>query len=120
MSYRLTHENWVLRLTDNARIPVLVNQQEPSQNPDYIEYMEWLAAGGIPEPAPQRSYKELLATLNSEYQADIDTLTRAYGTASLAGGASQAAKQAAISAQYAQRKSQYTADYAALRAQYGL
>lgn len=73
-----------------------------------------------PEPEPEPTYKEALANLNSEYQADIDTLTRAYGTASLAGGASQAAKQAAISAQYAQRKSQYTADYAALRAQYGV
>lgn len=73
-----------------------------------------------PEPEPDPSYKDALAELNAQYQVDIDALSRAYGTAALAGGANVGVKQAAINAQYNERKTQYAADYAALRAQYGV
>lgn len=56
--------------------------------------------------------------INAEYQADIAALNQAFGTAAMAGGATQAAKQAAITMQYNARKARYQTDYAALRAQY--
>ena len=73
-----------------------------------------------PEPVPEPTFKEAAAVLNAQYQADIAQLTQLYGTAALAGGSAQAAKQAAIREQYAARKAQYSTDYAALRAQYGV
>ena len=45
MTYRLADNNGVLRLSDNAWIP------PDDSNSDYVEYLEWLAAGNSPEPA---------------------------------------------------------------------
>lgn len=72
-----------------------------------------------PEPEPEPTYREAAAELNAAYQADIDALQRAYGVAGMAGGPTQASKQAAITAQFAARKAKYLADNNALRAQYG-
>lgn len=44
--YQSTGENWVLRLADQARIPF------HDENPDYIQYLAWTAAGGVPDPCP--------------------------------------------------------------------
>lgn len=44
--YQSTGENWVLRLADQARIPF------HDENPDYIQYLSWVAAGGVPDPCP--------------------------------------------------------------------
>lgn len=80
--------------------------------------------GPLPAPEPEQppgpTFKDAAALLNAEYQADIAALNQAFGTAAMAGGATQAAKQAAITNQYNARKAQYQADYAALRAQYGV
>ncbi|AVO56157.1 hypothetical protein [Ectopseudomonas mendocina] len=73
-----------------------------------------------PEQPPDPTFKDSAARLNAEYQADIAALNQAFGTAAMAGGATQAAKQAAITNQYNARKAQYQTDYAALRAQYGV
>lgn len=73
-----------------------------------------------PEQPPEPSFKDAAAQLNAEYQSDIAALNQAFGTAAMAGGSTQAAKQAAITAQYNARKAQYQANYAALRAQYGV
>lgn len=43
--YRLSGEGWVLRMADQARIPFAEG------NPDYQDYLAWLAAGGVPLPA---------------------------------------------------------------------
>jgi hypothetical protein len=40
-------QNMVLRLSDNANIPMSEN------NRDYQEYLEWVAAGNTPEPADE-------------------------------------------------------------------
>jgi hypothetical protein len=44
--YQLTTSTSIIRLTDNACIP-----PDPA-NRDYRDYLEWVAAGNEPEPAP--------------------------------------------------------------------
>jgi hypothetical protein len=46
MTYQLTASDCILRLADNAFIP-----PDPA-NTDYAAYLEWVAAGNMPEPAP--------------------------------------------------------------------
>lgn len=43
--YKLTNSTSILRLSDNACIPA-----DPA-NTDYAAYLEWIAAGNIPQPA---------------------------------------------------------------------
>jgi hypothetical protein len=45
--YKITQENTILRLSDNAFIP-----PDPA-NTDYAAYLEWVAAGNTSEPAPE-------------------------------------------------------------------
>jgi hypothetical protein len=45
--YQLTTSDCILRTTDNAFIP-----PDPA-NTDYAAYLEWVAAGNTPEPAPE-------------------------------------------------------------------
>ena len=45
--YQLTTGDTIQRLSDNAFIP-----PDPA-NTDYAAYLEWLAAGNTPEPAPE-------------------------------------------------------------------
>ena len=47
MTYQLTTSDTILRLADNAFIP-----PDPA-NTDYAAYLEWLAAGNTPAPAPE-------------------------------------------------------------------
>jgi len=47
MIYQLTSGNTILRLADHASIPF-----DPA-NTDYAAYLEWVAAGNTPEPAPE-------------------------------------------------------------------
>ena len=46
MTYQLTTSDHILRLADNAFIP-----PDPA-NTDYREYLAWVEAGNMPEPAP--------------------------------------------------------------------
>ena len=43
--YQLTNSNCIIRIVDQARIPIDV------ENIDYFEYEKWVAAGNTPEPA---------------------------------------------------------------------
>jgi hypothetical protein len=45
--YQLTTGTSILRLSDGASIPA------DESNTDYAAYLEWLAAGNTPEPAPE-------------------------------------------------------------------
>jgi len=45
MTYKLTQNESILRLSDNAFIP------PDERNIDYQEYLEWLAEGNTPLPA---------------------------------------------------------------------
>ena len=47
MTYQLTTYSCILRLADNAFIPL-----NPA-NTDYAAYLEWVEAGNTPEPAPE-------------------------------------------------------------------
>jgi hypothetical protein len=47
MTYQLIQGDTILRTTDGAFIPA-----DPG-NTDYATYLEWLAAGNEPEPAPE-------------------------------------------------------------------
>ena len=47
MTYQLTTSDCILRLADNAFIP-----PDPA-NVDFAAYLEWVAAGNTPEPAPE-------------------------------------------------------------------
>lgn len=48
--YQTTTGNFVYRYRDGTRttIPLHGVPGEPYTNPDYLEYMEWLQAGGVP------------------------------------------------------------------------
>lgn len=47
MTYQLTIAESILRVADNAWIP-----PDPA-NRDYREYLDWVAAGNTPLPAPE-------------------------------------------------------------------
>lgn len=79
--YQLTPPDMILRLSDNSRIP-----QDPD-NRDYAEYLKWLEAGNMPEPAPElpKAHKQFTGkdkfalftpeerkTITSAAMADVD------------------------------------------------
>lgn len=83
--------------------------------------LEALKQGGVViegEPVFSPDFRSELFKLNSEFQADVDVLNRAFSIASLIGGTSQVTKQNNIRAQYVTRKANYSTDLAALMAQY--
>ena len=63
--YKL-QENSVLRLSDNASVPMV------DGNTEYEEYKQWLAEGNTPEP--QYTAEELLAKLKAEISSAIQSM----------------------------------------------
>jgi hypothetical protein len=53
--YRLTNTNVILRIADGAYIP-----PDPA-NRDYEAYLQWVAAGNTPDPAPPPSAEAAIA-----------------------------------------------------------
>ena len=75
MTYQLTQSDTILRLTDNAFIP-----PDPA-NTDYAAYLEWVAAGNTPSPAPEPPAPQEL-TIQEKLQASgltIEELKEALG-----------------------------------------
>ena len=54
--YQLTQGDSILRLSDNAFIPL-----DPA-NTDYATYLEWVKSGNMPEPAPAPPAPPVLTT----------------------------------------------------------
>lgn len=50
MSYRLTREGYVIRISDGAKVPITTGVEFPNTNPDYLAYLAWLEAGNTPSP----------------------------------------------------------------------
>jgi len=78
--YKLTGESWVLRLSDGARISIADSPDEPNTNPHYLEYVGWLASGGVPVPADpvQLSTAQKLQLNNAAYEHATGALTADY------------------------------------------
>lgn len=49
-TYQLTNEGYVRR-SDGTRVSTYDTPENPNSNPDYLTYVAWLAAGGVPLPA---------------------------------------------------------------------
>lgn len=77
MTYQLTTEGYVIRLSDGAKI---ATTDPENTNEDYIAYREWLDGGGVPEPADLESLKaEKRSALAEEYQSRIQSFPWDFG-----------------------------------------
>lgn len=70
-TYKLTHEGYVIRDGD-TKVPITDTPEFPNTNPDYLEYLQWLADGGVPQPA------DPVVLTPQEAQTQIDALERQY------------------------------------------
>jgi len=62
LTYKLINEHCVLAVAGDLemRISTFDTPEFPNTNPDYLAYKQWLAAGGVPEPADASSIAALL------------------------------------------------------------
>jgi hypothetical protein len=65
MTYKLG-TNCIIRLADGATIPL-----DPA-NTDYANYLAWVDAGNVPEPAPAPTVVEQTAANTAAIQAELD------------------------------------------------
>lgn len=63
--YQLTREGFVIR-DGEAYIPVMDSFTAPNTNPDFLAYKDWLAAGGVPEPADPVPAAEVWERIKAE------------------------------------------------------
>lgn len=68
MSYRLLDDGGVLRYSDGASIP------PTRENNDWREYLDWVAAGNVPDPAipSDTGYPTTPEILNALIKAVLD------------------------------------------------
>lgn len=64
-TFKLTRDGYVLRDGD-TKVPIVENRLLPNNNPDFLAYKEWLAAGGVPEPADQVPAAEVWERIKAE------------------------------------------------------
>lgn len=100
--YQLTGEGYVIK-DGTTKVPTLdVPGFDP--HPETLAYREWLAAGGVPEPADAPSAEEMIASVQRAVQERLDAFarTRAYdGILSAATYATSAVPKFAAEGQYA-------------------
>ena len=65
MTYQLTATDSILRLADNASIPL-----DPA-NRDFAEFTAWLEAGNTPDPAPEPPAPEPLTPAEKLAQSGL-------------------------------------------------
>lgn len=101
-TYKLTGEGYVIK-DCTTKVPTLdVPGFDP--HPETLAYREWLAAGGVPEPADAPSADEMIASVQQAVQQRLDDFarTRAYdGILSAATYAASAVPKFAAEGQYA-------------------
>lgn len=101
-TYKLTNEGYVIKNGDTKVPTVDVPGFDP--HPETVAYREWLAAGGVPEPADAHSADEMIASVQQAVQQRLDDFarTRAYdGILSAATYAASAVPKFAAEGQYA-------------------
>lgn len=78
--YQLTAEQWVIRVADGARISIHDSPAEPNTNPDYLAYVDWLAAGGVPQVSDpvELPQEQKLQMNNAAYERATGSLTADY------------------------------------------
>ncbi|MEO0035404.1 MAG: hypothetical protein RLZZ501_1427 [Pseudomonadota bacterium] len=104
MAYRLTSTTNIIRLTDGAIIPA-----DPT-NLDYVAYLAWIEAGGVPEPVPANANAALLAQLDALDAKSVRPLRAVLAATQACATPDPAdlAKLAAIEAQAATLRGQLT------------
>lgn len=101
-TYKLTGEGYVIKNGD-MKVPI-VDVPGFDPNPETVAYREWLAAGGVPEPADAPSAEEMIASVQQAVQQRLDDFarTRAYdGILSAATYATSSVPKFAAEGQYA-------------------
>jgi hypothetical protein len=76
MNYQLTQYNTIIRLDDNANIPM-----DPG-NTDYQDYLAWVALGNTPEPVPAPpapTHQEITLTIQTGVQQWLDQTAQSKG-----------------------------------------
>lgn len=63
--YHLTRQEYVIKDGDTV-VPLIGMPGEPNTNPDFQAYKEWLAAGGLPEPADPVPAAEMWDRIKAE------------------------------------------------------
>ncbi len=71
--YKLTNNNSIIRLADNASIPL-----DPA-NRDYAEYLAWLAAGNTPLPVDQPTTEQIVDGYTTAIQKRLDDFAKTRG-----------------------------------------
>ena len=101
-TYKLTGEGYVIKNGD-MKVPI-VDVPGFDPNPETVAYREWLAAGGVPEPADAPSAEEMIASVQRAVQERLDAFarTRAYdGILSAATYATSGVQKFTAEGQYA-------------------
>ena len=70
MTYKLTHTDLILRLSDNACIP------KDKGNSDYQAYLLWLSKGNVPEPVDFPTNEDIISSLTAQIQASLDAFAK--------------------------------------------
>lgn len=70
-TYQLTHEGYVIR-DGNTKVPIVDTPEFPNTNHDYLEYKQWLLAGGVPEPAELAPIEQRRAAALESIKAERD------------------------------------------------
>lgn len=73
MNYQLTNGSSIIRLGDNAFIPV-----DPA-NADYQAYLSWVAMGNVAQPATQPTLSQVIASLEIAVQLWLDQTAQGNG-----------------------------------------
>lgn len=74
MSYTATGEGYVVR-DDGAKIPIMDSEEFPNENPDYLAFKAWLAAGNTLLPAPPLTAEEQKLKDQARYKRRAEVQT---------------------------------------------